>query len=178
MKRPKTAAAGLEGAGLGYGLWRLWEACLDRIWQAAFGPPDLGAVDFRTLERRRSPNDALVCPRGFCPAAKADVEPPVFPVPAARLRALVSEAALVDPNTALVESAAGQDRYVVRTRLMRYPDTVVAQVLEQGEDRSTLALYSRSQIGRSDFGVNRRRLERWVRRISALAAKEQPFSGR
>jgi uncharacterized protein (DUF1499 family) len=54
----------------------------------------------------------------------------------------------------------------------------VAEVIEQGPNLSTLALYSRSQIGRSDFGVNRRRIERWVERIGALAAREQGLSGR
>ena len=172
MRTPKRVAAGLAGVGLGYGLWRAWEAGLDRTWQAAFGSSDLGPVDFTALVRRRTPNDALACPRDLCPA-QADFEPPVFPVPAARLRALLSEAALSEPNTVLVESTPTQDRYLVRTRLMRFPDTVVAEALARGEEHSTLALYSRSQIGRSDFGVNRGRLERWVARIGPLAARQQ-----
>ena len=77
-----------------------------------------------------------------------------------------------------MQSGPEQDRYLARTRLMRYPDTIVAEVIEQGPNLSTLALYSRSQIGRSDFGVNRRRIERWVERIGALAAREQGLSGR
>jgi len=80
----------------------------------------------------------------------------------------------MDPNTTLVQSDQKQDRFLVRTRLMRYPDTVVVEVIEQGPNLSTLALYSRSQIGRSDFGVNRRRIERWVERIGAHAAREPP----
>jgi uncharacterized protein (DUF1499 family) len=44
-------------------------------------------------------------------------------------------------------------------------------VFDRGQDASTLALYSRSQVGSSDFGVNKRRLERWVARIGALAAR-------
>jgi uncharacterized protein (DUF1499 family) len=60
---------------------------------------------------------------------------------------------------------------------MRYPDTVVAQVMEKDQGHSTLALYSRSQIGRSDFGVNRRRLERWVERIGTLAARPDSARG-
>jgi uncharacterized protein (DUF1499 family) len=175
--RKKAALTGLVGLGLGYRLWRGWETGLDRVWQRFFGSPDLGPVDFATLRRRSSPNDALICPRAFCPDTP-DSEPPTFPVPGARLRGLVSEAALMDANTTLVQSDPKQDRYLVRTRLMRYPDTVVVEVIEQGPTLSTLALYSRSQIGRSDFGVNRRRIERWVGRIEALAAQEQSLSGR
>lgn len=153
-------------------LWRGWEIAWERLWQAGFGSPDLGAVDFRTLTRRKSPNDALICPKDVCPAATPDREPPVFALPAARLRRLVAEIALWEPNTSLLQSGPEQDRYLVRTRLMRFPDTVVVQVIARGEERSTLALYSRSQVGRSDFGVNRRRLEHWLSRIAERTGAE------
>jgi uncharacterized protein (DUF1499 family) len=152
--------------------WRIREAGLDHVWQSIFGSPDLGAVEFKTLVRRQSPNDALICPRDACPVSKPDSEPPVFPLPASRLRALISEVALSEPNTSLLQSGAEQDRYLVRTKLMRYPDTVVAQVIALDEGHATLALYSRSQIGRSDFGVNRKRLERWLSRLSERVARE------
>jgi len=152
------------------------QARLDRVWQGLFGSPDLGPVDFGTLRRRRSPNDALACPHGFCPGAEPDFVPPVFPVPGERLRVIVADIALSEPNMALVHSDPAQDRYLVRTRLMRFPDTIVVQIIEIGKDRSTLAAYSRSQIGRSDLGVNRRRLERWIARIGTLAAQERTRS--
>ncbi len=147
------------------------------LWSIVFGTPDLGPVTFATLVRRRSPNDALIAPADLCPMAVPDREPPVFPLPAERLRALVSDMARSEPNTMLVHSGPDQDRYLVRTRMMRFPDTVVVHVMELEENRSTLALYSRSQIGRSDFGVNKRRLERWIKRISTRVAQEQDVSG-
>ena len=171
MKR-KAVAIGLVSVGLGYGLWRGWETGLERTWQGLFGSPDLGSVDFATLKRRTTPNDALICPRDVCPQAQADAEPAVFPVPGARLRSLVSEVALAEPGTSLLDRGQEQDRYLVRTRFMRFPDTVAVEVFDRGQDSSTVALYSRSQIGRSDFGVNRRRLERWVARIGTLAARQ------
>jgi uncharacterized protein (DUF1499 family) len=171
--RKKAVAIGLVGVSLGYGVWRGWETGVERAWHGLFGSPDLGSVDFATLKRGANPNDALICPRDLCPQAQADAEPPVFPVPAARLRSIMSEVALGEPGTSLLDRGPRQDRYLVRTRLMRFPDTVVVEVFDRGEDASTLALYSRSQIGRSDFGVNRRRLERWVARIGTLAARQQ-----
>jgi uncharacterized protein (DUF1499 family) len=169
--RKKAVAIGLVSVGLGYGLWRGWETGLERTWQGLFGSPDLGPVEFTTLRRRTTPNDALICSADICPQAQPDAEPPVFPVPSAHLRSLVSEAALAEPGTSLIDKGPQQDRYLVRTRFMRFPDTVVVQVFDRGEDASTLALYSRSQVGSSDFGVNKRRLERWVARIGALAAR-------
>ena len=171
--RKKAVAIGLVSVGLGYGLWRGWEAGLERTWQGLFGSPDLGPVEFATLKRRSTPNDALICPRDICPQAQPDTEPPVFPVPSAHLRSLVSEVALAEPGTSPLDRGPQQDRYLVRTQLMRFPDTVVVQVFDRGQDASTLALYSRSQIGSSDFGVNRRRIERWVARIGTLAVRRQ-----
>jgi uncharacterized protein (DUF1499 family) len=170
--RKKAVAIGLVSVGLGYGLWRGWETGLERTWQGLFGLPDLGPVEFATLKRRSTPNDALICSADLCPQAQPDAEPPVFSIPGTRLRSLVSEVALAEPGTTLLDRGQEQDRYLVRTRLMRFPDTVVVQVFDRGQGASTLALYSRSQIGRSDFGVNRRRIERWVARIGTLAARQ------
>ncbi|HEV2560160.1 MAG TPA: DUF1499 domain-containing protein [Microvirga sp.] len=155
----------------------VWRAGgFERAYAAAFGPPDLGPVDFTRIERRRTPNDALACPEGLCGAA-VDIPAPVYPVPPERLRAIVAEVAAEEPGTEMVVSDDGlQDRYVVRTRLMRYPDTVNVEILDRGGGRSTLALYSRSQIGVSDFGVNRARVERWLRRIGEIAAAPPPLS--
>lgn len=169
--RKKAVAIGLVGVSLGYGVWRGWETGVERTWQGLFGSSDLGPVEFATLKRRSTPNDALICPSAVCPQARPDAEPPVFPISGDRLRSLVSDVALAEPGTTLIDRGEEQDRYLVRTRLMRFPDTVVVQVFDRGQDSSTLALYSRSQIGRSDFGVNRRRIERWVARVGALAAR-------
>jgi len=53
-------------------------------------------------------------------------------------------------------------RFLQHSLLMRYPDTIDVQVLPAGDKQSTLAIYSRSLIGRKDFGVNRARVERWL----------------
>ena len=138
-----------------------------------FGNPDLGPVDFSTLERRATPNDALACPPDLCPA-KADFAPPDYPVPADRLRAIVAAVAVAEAGTERIASdPAGEDRYLARSRVFRFPDTISVRVFARGGGRSTLALYSRSQIGLGDFGVNRARLVRWLDGI-ADAVKREP----
>lgn len=138
-----------------------------RIW-GVFGPPDLGAVDFERLERRGTPNDALACPAGTCGGARVDLVPPVFAVDARMLRAAFAKAIAAEPNLARVaaDDAAGIERYVQRSALLGYPDTIVVRYLDLPGGRSTLALYSRSQIGRSDLGVNKVRLARWLARLA------------
>ena len=151
------AAIGAIGVGPG-AIWTL------------FGPADLGPIKFGTLVRRTSPNDALAAPPDVCPA-RSDTTPPEFAMPAPALRtlfrAMLESEAHVERVAA--DDAALTDRYVQRTALLRFPDTVVVQFLERGPGRSTLALYSRSQVGRSDFGVNRARIARWLGKLSALA---------
>ena len=162
---------GLLAAAADSGVARLIERAfrlipLDKVWARVFGPPDLGPVDFAALRLRSTPNDALACLEGFCPHARPDIVPPEFGVPAERLRAILVEVALSEPGTERLPSDGTGERFLVRTRLYRFPDTVDAQVVPAGEGRSTLALYSRSQIGCSDLGANRARLERWLRRIA------------
>ena len=120
-------------------------------------------MDFATLTRRSSPNDALACRPETC-TAKADIVPPVYALPAAELRTRLTSLILADGNAEQVARATGAqgDRFVVRTPLMRFPDTVDVLVLSLGDHRATLALYSRSLLGRGDLGANRRRLERWL----------------
>jgi hypothetical protein len=125
---------------------------------------DIGAVDWRALTRHAT-NDALVCPAGHCPNAKADEEARVYPLAPGELLARVKQIALAEPDTNELPCEPRCDRtarFVQYTRLMRYPDTIDLDVMPAGDGRSTLALYSRSLVGRKDFGVNRARLKRWL----------------
>ena len=51
----------------------------------------------------------------------------------------------------------------------RFPDLVTVEFVALAPDRSSLALYSRARYGRSDFGVNRRRVLRWLSRLQQIA---------
>lgn len=165
----------LLGAGFAFLLWRAEEpGGIDDAYALVFGPPDLGGVDFENLTRRDAPNDALACHPDICGATAVDFETPVFPIPGARLREIVREVALAQPRTQLVYASrwGEEDRYVVRSRLMRYPDTVVARIYGAGPGRSMLGLYSRSQIGYSDMGMNRARIGDWLVAIEVHARRE------
>jgi hypothetical protein len=134
------------------------------LWEKLAGPADLGPVDFPAISRSATGNDALSCPTGLCGTARVDGAAPVFAVPAPALLQAVRAFLAAQPDLVRVASddAAMQDRYVARTARMRFPDTINVRVVPVGEGRSTLALYSRSQIGRKDFGVNKARLDGWL----------------
>jgi len=135
---------------------------IGRVW-GLFGSVDQGPVDFATLERRSTPNDALVCPSWLCRDAP-DIAAPLYELPADALRRIVIGVVLRDGDAVQVAEGGVNrgDRFVVRTRWLRFPDTVDLMVIPLGPDRSTLALYSRSLVGRGDFGTNLARLRRWL----------------
>lgn len=141
----------------------------ERLWQQAFGPPDLGPYDFAQPTRTGKLNDALACPENRCVDAGGTTVTPRFAVPAeallAEARRLLSqdlEADVVDERPNL-----GTLRAVVRTRLLGLPDTVSVQVEADGTAASRLWLYSRSQVGHFDLGVNRDRIQTIVDHLAA-----------
>lgn len=175
MRRP-AARLGVAGS-VAVILWFAGGA--DLAWRAIAGPPDLGPVDLATLERRPAPNDALACPPGLC-AARIDIAPPHWPMPAAELRRAFATALADEPRTERVaaDDATMTDRWVQRTRLMRFPDTIVARFVDLPEGGSTVILYSRSQLGSDDLGVNRARIERWLRRLrDTVPSGDPPAAG-
>ena len=134
----------------------------ETLWHLVGGPADQGPVDLATLERRATPNDALVCPDGGC-RAQSDFPAPRFDVPPAALFARLVDEIEADPEASIVarDDDALSLRAVYRSPLMGFPDTVQAEVLP-AETGATLRLYSRSLIGRSDLGANAARLRRLI----------------
>lgn len=139
----------------------------ERVW-SLFGPADLGEVDFATLSRRATPNDALACLPALC-AAQADVAAPEFQRPFADVFRAVQDAVVHEPGLEQVgaDAAAGTLRFVQRSRLMGFPDTINVSVVPVEGGGSAVLIYSRSQLGQSDMGVNLARVKRWIGLIEA-----------
>lgn len=145
------------GYGVYYGIAKL-----------AGSPLDIGPVDFATLRRHVTPNDALVCPANLCRNAAPDSVALTYALSPADLLAWVKAVALAEPNVDALDAASDRTaRFVQRTRLIRYPDTIDIEVFPAEGGRSTLAIYSRSLVGSSDFGVNAARVKRWLAALSA-----------
>jgi uncharacterized protein (DUF1499 family) len=148
-------------APAGYGVW-YWVAKLTGA------PLDIGPVDWATLRRRPSRNDALVCPAGLCPNAVPEHEAKTYAVLPDALLARLTAIILADPRTRALSAEPGRARFIQVTRMMRYPDTIDAQVFA-ADGGSTLAVYSRSLVGRKDFGANPARVARWMAKLNATA---------
>ncbi|MEX2453879.1 MAG: DUF1499 domain-containing protein [Rhodospirillaceae bacterium] len=122
--------------------------------------------DLRAIRRSSSPNDALACPPGVC-AAKADVSSQIFAVPVADLMALAESIILAEPRTEVAarDQTRRQVVFVQRSRVFGFADTIRLQA--DGTDGAASALlYSKSNVGYWDFGVNLKRVRRIVAEIT------------
>lgn len=112
----------------------------------------------------------LACPPGYC-AAHPEMTTPIFALPWRRLRDDWTTAIAAEPRVVRVETRSQGRRlvYIQHSPVFRFPDIVTVEFAALGPDRSGIALYSRSRYGRSDFGKNRQRVERWLRLLEKAA---------
>jgi uncharacterized protein (DUF1499 family) len=109
----------------------------------------------------------LACPPGYCRAGEA-IAGPIFGMSWADLREAWRRMVAAEPRLIQVAEDVRHRRavYVVHTAVLGFPDIVTVEFVVLGDDRSSIALYSRSRYGRSDFGTNRRRVERWLSQLT------------
>ena len=127
------------------------------------GPVERTETDFANLRPSDKPNRYLVCPAGYC-GAPPDRTSPVFDVSLDVLRGRWESMIDRQPRLARLPTTSDglQSDYVQRSLLVGFPDTITVRFIPLGPDRTTLAVFSRSHYGRSDFGVNRKRVNRWL----------------
>lgn len=72
--------------------------------------------------------------------------------------------ALSEPQTTVLAGSVedGKVTYVSRTKLIGFPDYTTVQSTADG-----LMVYGRLRFGRSDFGVNAKRMDGWIAALSA-----------
>lgn len=133
---------------------------------------DTVGVDFATLVRPPSPNTYLVCPKDRC-AAASDEDGPIYAVPAAQLFEQARTLLPAEPRTELVQDQPEILRLVLvqRSAFFRFPDTITLQAFPLPDGGSTLAVYSQSNYGYGDFGVNKDRIRAWIGLIDAQVAR-------
>jgi hypothetical protein len=132
------------------------------------------AMDFSHIERPSTPNTSLAAPANFQPAP--DLPTPIYPLPAPVLQAALREVAAAQPRVFVLAAypERGQMFWVARSVVFNFPDVISAEIRAEGPQSSTVVLYSRSLYGRSDLGVNRKRLLAWIGALDAKAGAALP----
>lgn len=124
-------------------------------------------MDFKTFKLTPKPNQYLVAPEGYCQNAEPHRVAPVYSVGAQALEDAFADIALAEPRVVSRPADDGQREFVQRSALMRFPDTITIEAIELDGGQSTLAIYSRSKVGYSDLGVNKKRIDEWLARLDA-----------
>ena len=114
-------------------------------------------------------NGFLACPPAYC-AVEPGMASSVFSIDAARLAEQWREMLESESRVLILSSQPQERRHVLiqRSALFGFPDVITVEFVPLGPDRSSLAIYSRARYGKLDFGVNRKRIERWLSRLQQL----------
>jgi hypothetical protein len=111
-------------------------------------------VDPLVAAKPSTPNSYRVGPDG---TTEADAMAPTFP-----LSARGAGSAVVGGSV-----AEGHVSYVQTSGLFGFPDYVSVKFIEIDAANSTLAIFSRSRLGKSDLGVNKKRVEAWLDQLTS-----------
>ena len=126
-------------------------------------------INFKSLKRPPKPNTCLVAPENHCLAAEPDFAPPELSMTGRGLFSKLSEIIASERSFGKVETDAEALRikFVATTGLMRFKDDVDIEIIPLDEGRSSVAIYSRSRVGYSDLGANRKRVTKLIERLTA-----------
>jgi uncharacterized protein (DUF1499 family) len=141
--------------------------------ESLMNPADL--TDPTQVRRTGWPNDALIGPPDVCKSAP-DVATPNFAVPRDVLEQGWLDMLHQAPRTERLAHDPARHLYLFRRRsaVFGFPDLISVRFLSAEGDHATLAAYSRATTGYYDFGVNRRRLQRWLKHLTGrVVATEQ-----
>lgn len=120
-------------------------------------------IEFHHLRPRSGRNRYLVAPPLLI-HGEPDRYSPLYAVAAPVVASALHGIIAAEPRTKLVDSTRDGTKmqFIQRSAVFRLPDTIDIDVLARDADHCGVAIYSRSKYGRRDFGVNRRRVERWL----------------
>ena len=130
-------------------------------------------IDFSKIVPPKKPNWFLALPPGSEGAVKGKGESPLFPVEVRRLKKSLEKLIGDEPRVTILKRSEDGGRYelIARTAILRFPNKVSIEIIELGEQSSSVAIFSRSVYGYSDFGANRKRVNDWLRRLERMVTE-------
>lgn len=130
-------------------------------------------VDFSTLKLKTSPNQFLMAPENTCLEAKVMKVSPTLPYSARELYVKIRDIASKDSSWRLSkEDESGMRlKFVVVTKVCKFKDDVDIVVISQDISESTICVYSRSRVGKSDLGANEKRVDRLIASLKGVSTK-------
>jgi hypothetical protein len=144
----------------------------------AFGPTDflkdyvssneLKEVEFETLKLGTLEDEYLACPEDFCLEATPNIIAPRFTQTITQLRTVLLD--YVDRDRTItpqsMDIAKQQFTFLVHDQPKPFPDVVTVRFIDLYGQYSSVAIYSRTEIGKTKKGVNEKRVSRWLALLS------------
>jgi hypothetical protein len=119
-------------------------------------------LDFSTLTPPRQPRWYLALPEGFEAGAEPHERTAGIALAQADALACFKAIALDAPRTRIVREAGAQLELEQKSAVFGFTDKIIIEAMDAGPGMAALAIYSRALIGYYDFGVNRKRVRRWL----------------
>lgn len=133
--------------------------------------PEVWHIDPLVAETSDTPNAFRMAPAGSTPQ-RIDAIAPVYSEKPLVLAQAFDEFALSQRATVRIAGLPPElmMTYVQRSEKLKMPDYLTIRFIDLGEGKSTIAVYSRARYGYSDMGVNKARVERWVKTLQSFEA--------
>lgn len=124
-------------------------------------------IDFRTLEKSARPNRWLAAPKDMLAVTTPDAPGPRIDAGAAEVFTALLTRLGKDPAASDIQTDEGAWQLSYVAKIFVFKDDVDVKLREVSSHETELAIYSRSRVGYSDFGVNKKRVETLVSELRA-----------
>lgn len=141
--------------------------------ESLFGHGELPPVDFASLELSGEQDGYLVCGLELCVKTQPNLVAKAYDVPLGKLRKTLLSSIDKSPTyfRRSLDLAIQQFEFTERVPNSPFPDVVTIRFVSLGDNRSSVAIYSRSVAGRSDPGRNQDRVEGLLDIIEPLSER-------
>ena len=124
-------------------------------------------LNFEKLRKSSKPNCWLAAPAHLLRESVPNTAGPVLPPPPATTFEALQKLLAEDPSVSEIEVDETNLQLSYVAKVWVFKDDVDVKLGETNSHKTELAIYSRSRVGYSDFGVNKRRVEKLIADLSA-----------
>ena len=124
-------------------------------------------MDLQQLKNYHHSNSYFSAPREWGQNTPQNESPRFIGNSSSLINAL-SEIALKEPRTKIIKNDLSSSKIQLcqRSLVFRFPDIIWVQGVNIDEVSSSIAIYSSAKYGKYDFGVNQRRVIRWIKKLT------------
>lgn len=120
--------------------------------------------DFNHIRLPTTPNYCIVAPAKHY--SKRWQQPKIYNVPKQKLKTAWQQVIAKAPRVEIIKTEHNQVEYAQYSRIFKFKDSIFVQFNEVDANTSSLYIYSKSNTGYWDFGVNCKRVHNWLAQLN------------